>query len=199
MLGDPPKTSSWMIWALLTVAMIEAARRAEPDGWRGLALAVAVIFGSAAIVNMAYWLAYRVAAQWRMLVAARAVTERVEIMRTIEKMQPHHLRYLETVDPTVITLPGSPGPVVMLMRISGVEIPYEFVAQFFDASQGPYLVPVGTFAEGSKQRQWATVLTSHFVAQGFAERAVGNRSAKWRDRKAAEGWVNLTRLIQLTT
>lgn len=195
MLADAPKTITWMIFALLAGACIELARRA-PD-WAALALFAAMIFGAAALVNAAHWMLYRVVAQVRLIVMSRAQTERVLIMQIIAQMQPHHLNYLSTIDPMIITLPGDAGPVVMLMRINGVDIPFDFVMQFFEQSEGSYLVPVGSFAEGTKQRNWAVLLTAHLITQGFAERANGNHSARWTNREGAERWFNMTRLTEL--
>lgn len=195
MLSDAPKSITWITFAILTGACIELARRV-PD-LAAFLLFIALVFGSAGLVNAVYWIVFRFVVQMRLVIMARAETERVLIMRSIEKMQPYQLNYLSTVDPMVITLPGSAGPVVMLMRINGVDIPFDFLMQFFEQSEGSYLVPVGSFSEGTKQRQWAVLLTAHLITQGFAERANGNHSARWTNRAGAEAWFNMTRLSEL--
>lgn len=200
MLMDTPKTRTWIGYAMTAAVMVYTSRQLIAAGYAELGALVmffAVICGGAAGVHVVYWLIYNVIANFRHIIMARAETERVLVMRVIAQLNDAQLHYLETIDPTVITIPGSAGPVNYLLRISGAEIPYGFVREFFDQSQGAYLVPVGSYAEGTKQRTWAVALTNHLVRQGFAERAAGNHSARWTQRAEAARWVNLDRLSEM--
>lgn len=198
MLEQPPKTLTWVAWAVICMVLIEAARRAGQGGLGYLAVGLAMVAGIAAGVEGIYWILYRAVSRYQKIMEVRSITERVRIYEIWSHMSETHMRFMQAMDPTIITLPGSHGPVNLLLRVSGTEIPFDFIIEFFAQSESTYLVPVGSYVEGSKQRQWAVALTGHFIRQGFAEKANGNHSARWTDRAGAIRWVNLDRMIELT-
>ena len=83
MLETPPRMIVWVVLAGAAAVALEAARRAEPDGWRGLLLMFAGLLAFAAAVAVIDWLWFRAMVRLRNYVEAKSVTEQVRLVQAI--------------------------------------------------------------------------------------------------------------------
>lgn len=188
---DQPRMYRWVLMAILAAVCAEIARRQDPYGFRGLFLICAFIFGFAAALLATDWLLHKLADQARIAMELRARTERVLLIEQIARLNDNQLDYMRWITPQALAIPGHPGPTLMYLRVGGADIPYDFIEKFFDLSDDTYLTPVSTWSDGTKQREWAQLLTNHLILTGMASKSAGNRSAKWIDKSAAYSHVGM--------
>lgn len=188
---DHPRMYRWILMAILAAVCGEIARRQDPYSFRGLFLMFAFVFGFAAALMATDWILYKIAEQARLVLDMRSRTERVLLVEQIARLNDTQLDYMRWITPQALAIPGHPGPTLMYLRVGGADIPYDFIEQFFDLSDDTYLTPINTWSDGTKQREWAQLLTNHLVLTGLASKAAGNRSAKWIDKSEAFAHVGL--------
>jgi len=154
---------------------------AEDEGLGILALGMLAILGAGAIFAWLDWLAYRMMAYWRSQREIDTITAELRNLQVIEHMRPEAIQMVLAMWPMVSIFPGSNGPEFSL-EIGGAKIPYVWIDQFLRMGDGEYLCPVRMWSDGSREREWANLLTNWMVMMGFAAEARGMRPARWIER-----------------
>ena len=78
--------------------------------------------------------------------------------------------------------PGNTGPSYELL-LGDERIPRSFVRLMLKGGKDGHLYPVRRFGDGTKEREWAELLTGNLVTMGYAERGSGPRAANWKDEE----------------
>lgn len=181
----------WIIPALIAVTILVVAATL-PDGslkiWLQL---VGVIVGLGAAVEYIDWMLIKVTDRVWEFRNATAITERVKIIERVKDLNQDQLRFLQSEAPVISMLPGSIGPIQMFRTQYDKEVPYDFVCQFMEMSDGKLLPPIRTWPEGTERRDWAQSLTNHFIVHGLAIPANGNKPAVWKDWAMARAWTGM--------
>jgi hypothetical protein len=194
MFDQPPRLIAPIGYGIAVAIAIELARR-YPD-YRSLCLCFALVLSIVALMTAANWTVYQATLRARAAIDARTETERVKILRAISGMTPDQTHYAESMNGYIVLLPGEPSPVLYYLGIGSERVPYEFIHQFVEYSGKEYLCPVGQFPDGSDRRKWSILLTNHLIMLGYAEKASGNRPAKWKDYKGAMRSLGLEEIAQ---
>jgi hypothetical protein len=111
---------------------------------------------------------------------AWAHSERVALAEVIRRMEPYQTDALGQYVTTVDILTGEPKPLYRLDTQEG-KIPIDWCVGYVNEGAGMFLKPVRDYAEGTKDRQYAEWFTAHVILLGYADRAVGNQPAKWKN------------------
>lgn len=122
---------------------------------------------------------------------ARAITERVKLVETVSHMTSDQLAFIGRAQPATLEfIIGFEGDTVdaipMELRTQWGNIPVNFIRDFVDQSTDGYTPPIRIWGEGTRERTNATALVALFTSYGWVSPAVGNNSAKWINREAAE-------------
>lgn len=191
MLSDrSPKMITWLSLAGAGAGLAWWGGRVGAD-LHGLAEIGAALLLFAALLALVNWLSYQVGQRIKEQIEARSYTERVRVLQEVGRLSVEQVRLLELNTPVISVLAGEPEPCYYL-RVGGGEVPFQFISRFLELSDRQYLCPVSTWAEGTKNREWAVLLTSHLVLMGFAAPGRGNRPATWNDQARALRWMGIT-------
>lgn len=194
---ERPVHRTWILLSIGACMLTILAIRIEAMDIRMFIWSVAGLFYVIAALDLANWIAYQYSARLRNIREAMAITEHVRILQAVANLNDYQARLLESGSPVVKVLAGYPDPIFVL-QVGGGEIPFEFIREFLRLSDDVYLCPVRTWAEGTKQREWAQLLTNHLVIMGFAVEARGNQPAHWIDRTGAVRWMGLNIIKELS-
>lgn len=148
-------------------------------------LAMALIAG----VNVvAYQAGQRVAdLNW-----ARTFSERVRLAETVSRMSPEQLKFVGQASGATLEFivgidsAGQAEALPMEIRTQWGNIPVKFIRIFIDRSTDGYTPPIRIWGEGTRERDHAQALVALFTSYGWVSPAVGNNSARWLNREAAE-------------
>lgn len=187
-----PKLWKPIVLAVLAGCLVELSRQTDPTGLKTLYQVIAAILFVAALVYGLDWFAWSMLARYKQYREALSITEKVKVIQAISVLNDAQIRLLENGTGVVEVMAGAPDPSYVL-RVGGGAIPFDFIEQFLSLDDGDYLCPVSTWTEGSKRREWANLLTNHFVMMGFAHLHNGNKAARWVDRPGALKWIGLDR------
>lgn len=146
------------------------------------ALGIIAVVGC--LFSLVDWLTYTWALRVRDFHDAKANTERVKMAETIAKMTASQITALAQYVPTILVTAGEMGPLFALDLDDG-KIPMNFVSEFVRQGNRQYLAPIGTYSDGTDERTWAQSLTAYLITLRYADPAVGNRPAKWRNYPGA--------------
>jgi hypothetical protein len=144
----------------------------------------------AAMFAWADWGAGRAVDHYRSLREAWTITPQLKMMDKYQNLRPEIVELMMRETPSISVLSGEPVPAFYL-RLGGDEVPFDFIHQFVSYGDDTYLCPVRYWAEGTRQREWATMLTNHFVMIGYADVAAGNHPARWVEKTRALRWIGL--------
>jgi hypothetical protein len=123
---------------------------------------------------------------------AMAITENVAMLQALGKLNPEQLKAIDRYIPTVDLVAGDIGPLYILRLPMNQECPMTFVRDFLRSGDDDYLQPIRSYAEGSRQREYAQNLTSWMHFQGWCDEAAGNRPARWTNKARALRALGLT-------
>jgi hypothetical protein len=152
----------------------------------GLWLLVWLLF---AVIEYLQWLAQ--VAAWRqkkidlMTPRMAEIEKQKEIIREIRGMTPQQIDLIKNYGPVATALAGDLGPLAD-MQTAGGRVPYVFIDLFMAQSSGRFLAPVGSWSEGTEERDYAQWLTGWLCDRGHADRAGGPYPARWRDGGRAQ-------------
>lgn len=193
---ESPRLSVSVAWGLLAVLCWWLAGYGLATPLNVLPGMGSFVFGLAAAVNGIDFLLFKWSLRVRLFYEAKATTERVRVIQLLGALNDEQLKALGAGAVEVNVLGGSPGPLFTLTVGEG-KIPYSFIREFLSQGDDTYLCPVGLYSEGTKRREWAQWLTAYFIMFGFAERASGNRSARWANKGAALAYIGLNSEYQV--
>lgn len=151
---------------------------------------VVSLLSFAALFALADWTTERAVIHYRSLREAWTITPQLRVLDKYTNMRPELVELLMRETPVVEVLAGEPVPAFSL-KLGGDSVPYDFIHLYISNGDDSYLPPVRLWAEGSRQREWAQLLTHHFCLMGFAEEAKGSRSARWIEKERALRWIGL--------
>jgi len=156
-------------------------------------LATALAWGICAMIVF-HWLIDEIVPRWDehriMERHAQAITPDSELVEKFSQLEPHQAEALMQMQARLVAMPGIAGAVLEYDLGADQRVPAEFVRDFIEASSGPTLKPIRSFSEGTKAREWATIVTNWFIARGLARPAAGNASAMWTmSSEVAARWL----------
>jgi hypothetical protein len=181
MLDQGPRLWVGVVLGLMAVGIYVAGSQVDALWQRMLALGCLVVVGGGAGFSLLDWAAVRWISHWRMVREAESMTPELRNLQVIERMRPEAIQLVLAMMPVVNVLPGANGPSFSLV-VGGGSIPYEFIDKFLRMGDGDWLCPIRQFGEGSREREWAQLLTNWMVLMGYAEGPRGMRPARWMDR-----------------
>lgn len=190
---DKPKLRTPIISAGLalifwTVSVLAVSREVKSILY-GFTLIAICTFLYAFVDHFTFYLARRIA---QFKAAAEngtvAVLDKLnEYNAGIRAMDSDQLRYAQKLRPTLKIIPGfHTPPIKVLILEDGTEAGWDFVCEFFELSQGDYVIERRRWSEGSAWHIWADKLTLSLIRNGYAVDAIGNHSAKWVSARAHE-------------
>lgn len=182
-----PSLTRAALFAILATFCFYAAsdNGTRMPGWvRSSLVIAAVILAACAIVDGINWLSYNLTARVEHLRRVQNMTPTLDALRVMASLSPAaqvelalHFGLLGVSYPAILS---ERGPLFYL-PLRGYRIGYEFIDEFMQRSDDRYLCPVGTWGEGSNERNWAVALTSFLVERGYATAyAGGPKPAAWR-------------------
>jgi len=189
---DYPKLATPICLGLVSSICFLAAKQGEnwPEWIREFLAFCGIVMAVGATVTAVNWMAHNYAARLLEVNRATAMTERTMLLDKLQRLSAEQIGVLNSYVPVIEILGGAPGPIYVL-RTGDDKIPMTFIEGFINRGDGGYLCPVGTWSEGSREREWATSFTRWVILLGFAEEASGNRPARWVNVKTALQWIGL--------
>lgn len=202
--GDYSLDTTWSILGGLGLAVIAVlmlggvffhGKEMDPF-WEFSLGVVGIILAVVAGLQIIYWsiehVVSRIIGAWEAARYAEAVTRpEIVLFDRAAKTDPEQLKFMRDYIPMISAIGGSAGPLYSWRTLRG-EVPLSFVRDFLDMTVKDgsryFLPPVRTWADGSREREYAQWLTSHFETCGLAQGAIGNKSAEWKNYDFALMW-----------
>ena len=184
---DYPKLSApvWLTLAAL-LCLILAWRQEQWADWLRLFLVCSgLLFLIVALVSLWDVVAFRANEHLLERNRANAITERVALVQALGKMNVDQLKALDHYIPMVDVISGDAGPIYVLRLPMNEECPMMFVKEFIRSGDDEYLQSIRSYREGTREREYAQMLTSWMTFQGWVSGAAGNRPARWVDKERA--------------
>lgn len=160
-------------WVIATTTALPVWLRASAMGVGIVLLAAAVFAFVFAGVNIV--VGHRIAIE-----NAENNTPQVRIMEAAARMTDEQREAVKYFFPTLATiLSGEPTPIEVIV-LGDCEITKQFAREFF-AGTALNFRPVRDYHDGTIERRWASLLTGHMTALGYATGAGANYPAHWLD------------------
>lgn len=191
---DYPRLST-VAWLAIFTALCFVTARWVGDrssaGWdlfRLLMVLVGISFAVLTLFEAANLVAHYGAARYYEIQRASATTERVKLLEAWSRLTPEQAAAFGATSINLAwVISGLDGEVIpFVLRVPGGEISVSFLETFIVDSDEEYLIPIRRYGEGTREREYATLLTNTFVGNGWAEPARGNLPARWINKPAAE-------------
>ncbi len=177
-----PRLTGPITGAILAAICFVISRNVLPEdweGWRVLFVFIAAICLIYALMGTVDWLVFRFNIH---LKATRQAwyAPHIHMIDGIGRLNPPQLALLEAVGPFRITGRLAGGEISYYLWTPGGDIPYGWVSDYLDkcTDHFPNLIPQHGLPD-SVRRDYIGRFTSLMVVNGLAERAAGNRPAKW--------------------
>jgi len=147
-----------------------------------LAALVGIVFLAFTLVMVTEYFVFKSLQAFREIKRAACITPVSIIMENVRGLSTEQIELVYQSQQVIKQrlLPGNAGPVRMFIADDNVQVPQEFVKEFFEKSDAVSLVPVREYND-SKARVYAIALTNMLCSMGLAVPGSGNQRATWAE------------------
>ena len=183
---DYPRLATPIICALISTLALSLAWKESgwPDWVRIVLVGIGGFMLLLAAVTLINWIVSNFNERLLEYHTAMAHTERTAMLDTISHMSAEQVSILNQYVPVVEILAGLPGPVYRLVTPT-CTVPQTFIDEFLIRSTDEYLAPIRSWSDGTKEREWAEMITQLWIVMGFARQAAGPHPAAWVQKRDA--------------